>query len=68
MNLSHLWVAVTFGFIVSSNGGIGSLAEVFQTSPSWWTATAKSIALVGIAFGMRFMRSFGLVCGNSVSA
>jgi hypothetical protein len=43
---------------------IGSLEEVLQTSPSWWTATVKSIAVVGIALGMKFVHSFGLVCGN----
>jgi serine/threonine-protein kinase len=74
MNLKHPCVAVPFGFVVSSTwtelkmvrtyARIGLLEEVLQTSPSWWTATVKSIAVVGIALGMRFVHSFELVCGN----
>jgi serine/threonine protein kinase len=74
MNLKHLCVAAPFGFVVSSNwtelkiarayARIGSLEEVLQTCPSWWTVTAKSIAVVGIALGMKFVHSFGLIWGN----
>jgi serine/threonine protein kinase len=74
MNLKHPCVASPFGFVVSSTwtelklvrayAPIGSLEEILQTSPSWWTATARSIAVVGIALGMRFVHSFGFVWGN----
>jgi serine/threonine protein kinase len=74
MNLKHPCVAAPFGFVVSSTwmelkivrayAPIGLLEEVLQTSPSWWTVTAKSIAVVGIALGMKFVHSFGLVCGK----
>jgi hypothetical protein len=74
MNLRHPCIAVPLGFVVLSNETelkiaraylrIGSLEEVLQTHPPWWTVTAKSIAVAGIAFGMRFVHSFGLVCGN----
>jgi serine/threonine protein kinase len=74
MNLRHPCIASPFGFVVSSTWTelniarayvrIGSLEEILQTHPPWWTATAKSIAVAGIAFGMRFIHSFGLVCGN----
>jgi serine/threonine-protein kinase len=74
MNLKHPCVAPPFGFVVSSTwtelkivrayAPIGSLEEVLQTSPSWWTVTVKSIAVAGIALGMSFVHSFGLVCGN----
>jgi serine/threonine protein kinase len=74
MNLRHPCVAAPYGFVVSSNwtelkiarayAPIGSLEEILQTSPSWWTATMKSIVVVGIVLGMRFVHSFGLVCGN----
>jgi maternal embryonic leucine zipper kinase len=74
MNLKHPCVAALFGFVVSSTWTelkivraytpIGSLEEVLQTSPPWWTATVKSIAVVGIALGMCFVHSFGLVCRN----
>jgi serine/threonine protein kinase len=74
MNLRHPCVVAPLGFVVSSNwtelkiarmyGRCGSLEEVLQTSPSWWTATAKSIAVVSIALGLRFVQTVGLVCGN----
>jgi serine/threonine protein kinase len=74
MNLKRPCVANLFGFLASSTwtelkivrayAPIGLLEEVLQTSPSWWTVTMKSIAVAGIALGMRFVHSFGLVCGN----
>jgi serine/threonine protein kinase len=74
MDLKHPCIAAPFGFIVSATWTelkivrtyhpIGSLEEVLQTSPSWWTMTVKSIAVVGIVLGMRFVHSFGLVSGN----
>jgi serine/threonine protein kinase len=72
MNLKHPDVAGPFGFVVSSNctelkvvrayPRIGSLKTVLQTAPSWWTMTAKSIAITGIVLGMRFVHRFGLSC------
>jgi serine/threonine protein kinase len=74
MNLKHPGVAALFGFVISSTWTelkivrayvqIGSLEEVLQTSPPWWTATVKSITVVGIALRMHFVHSFRLVRGN----
>jgi hypothetical protein len=74
MNLRHPCIAAPLGFVVSSNETelkiarayhrIGSLEEVLQTHPPWWTATAKSIVVAG----MRFVHSFGLICGNLKSS
>jgi hypothetical protein len=50
--------------IVRAYAPIGSLEEVLQTSPSWWTVTVKSIAFASFALGMRVVHSFGLICGN----
>jgi serine/threonine protein kinase len=78
MNLRRPCIAAPLGFVVSSNERelkiartylrIGSLEEVLQTHPPWWTATAKSIVVVGFALGMRFVHSIGLVCGNLKSS
>jgi serine/threonine protein kinase len=40
----------------------GSLAEVLSDAPAWWTPTAKAIA--GIALGLRFAQSLGLLHGG----
>jgi hypothetical protein len=74
INLMHPCVAARFGFVVSSTWTeqkivrayvrIGSLEDVLQTSPSWWTVTVKSIAVVGIVLGMRFVHSFRFTFGN----
>jgi hypothetical protein len=74
LNLRHPCIVAPLGFVVSSNwtelkvarvyGRCGSLEEVLQTSPSWWTATVKSIAVASIALGLRFVQIVGLVCGN----
>jgi serine/threonine protein kinase len=74
MNLRHPCVATPFGFVLSSNwrelkivrvyDGFDSLEKVLQTSPSWWTATAKSIAIVGIVLGLQFVQSFGIIHGD----
>jgi hypothetical protein len=74
MNLKHPCVTAPFGFVVSSTWtelkiarpypSIDSLEEVLQTSPSWWTATVKSIAIVGIMLGMRFAHSLRFTFGN----
>jgi serine/threonine protein kinase len=74
MNLKHLCITAPFGFIVSATWTelkivwtyypIGSLEEAVRTSPSWWTMTVKSIAVVGIVLGMHCVHSLGLVSGN----
>jgi serine/threonine protein kinase len=74
MNLRHPCVPARYRFIVSPNwtelkiprayAPIASLEEVLQTSASWWTVTVKSIAVVEIALGMRFVHSFEMVFGN----
>jgi serine/threonine protein kinase len=38
----------------------GSLREVLDCRPSWWTGTAKSIVVKGIVAGMIFMRESGI--------
>jgi hypothetical protein len=40
------------------------MEEVPQASSSEWTATAKSIAVVGLALGLGFVQTFGFVYGN----
>jgi serine/threonine protein kinase len=42
----------------------GSLAEVLVTKPEWWTPTVKTKAIAGIALGLRFAHSFGLIHGR----
>jgi serine/threonine protein kinase len=41
-----------------------SLAEVVLANPVWWTPTVKAKAVAGIALGLRFIHSFGLIHGN----
>jgi serine/threonine protein kinase len=41
----------------------GSLADVLLNAPAWWTPTAKAKAVVGIALGLRFAHSLGLLHG-----
>jgi hypothetical protein len=74
MNLKHPCIAAHLGFVVSSTwmelkilrgyAPLGSREEVLQASPLWWTVTVKSIGAAGIALMMRFVLSFGLICGN----
>jgi serine/threonine protein kinase len=42
----------------------GSLAEVLSDAPPWWTPTAKAKAIAGIALGLRFAHSLGLLHGG----
>jgi serine/threonine protein kinase len=42
----------------------GSLAEVLSDTPAWWTPTAKAKAIAGIALGLRFAHSLGLMHGD----
>jgi serine/threonine protein kinase len=41
----------------------GSLADVLPNPPAWWTPTLKAKAVVGIALGLRFVHSLGLLHG-----
>jgi hypothetical protein len=77
MNLRHRWLVPPIGFVfpkesstlrelkiaqLFANGA--SLAEVLVANPEWWTPTAKAKAVAGIALGLRFAHSFGLVHGR----
>jgi serine/threonine protein kinase len=46
--------------------GGGSLADVIRlkSSPAWWTATAKSIVIVGVVLGMAEMHRNNIAHGN----
>jgi hypothetical protein len=71
LNLRHLCIAGPIGFAVSRGGGAaelravrqyaegGSLAELLARPPPRWTATAKAIAVVGLAPGLRFTNGVG---------
>jgi serine/threonine protein kinase len=79
LNLRHRCIAAPIGFVVSGNGSGdavelrtvrlfvegGSLADVFARSPPppRWTATAKAIAVAGLALGLRFAHGVGLFHG-----
>jgi serine/threonine protein kinase len=41
-----------------------SLSSVLISSPDWWIATAKSIVIVGIVIGMRYVHSRGIIHRN----
>jgi serine/threonine protein kinase len=41
-----------------------SLAEVILVNPVWWTPTVKAKAVAGIALGLRFAHSLGIIHGN----
>jgi hypothetical protein len=70
LNLKHRCIAAPIGFAVSGGGAVelravrpyaedGSLAEVLARPPPRWTATAKAIAVVGLALGLRFLNGVG---------
>jgi serine/threonine protein kinase len=79
LNLRHRCIAAPIGFVVSGNGagdgdGVelrtvrpfmesGSLADILACPPPRWTATAKAIAVTGLALGLRFAHGVGLVHG-----
>jgi serine/threonine protein kinase len=42
----------------------GSLQEVLNTNPVWWTPTTKAKAIAGIALGMKSAHEFGIVHGS----
>jgi hypothetical protein len=74
MNFRHPCIAGVIGVILPSQLHglrivrqyiIGDpLSKVVSTSPEWWTPTAKAKAVVGLAFGLRFAHSLGLVHGH----
>jgi hypothetical protein len=70
LNLRHRCIAAPIGFGVSGGGAAelravrpyaegGSLAEVLARPPPRWTATAKAIAVAGLALGLRFANGVG---------
>jgi serine/threonine protein kinase len=77
MNLCHPCIAGTIGFIfpIESSGlrelKIGrlfiegfSLSEVILMNPLWRTPTIKAKAIAGIALGLEFAHSLGIIHGN----
>jgi serine/threonine protein kinase len=70
-NLRHPWIAAPIGFVHSSQCGAlkigrlyacsGSLSEVVQVSPEWWSPTTKAKAIARLVLGLRFGHSLGLV-------
>jgi serine/threonine protein kinase len=74
VNLRHPLIASPIGFAESTSprrlkiarpyAAGGSLAEVLSDAPPWWTPTAKAKAITGIALGLRFAHSFGLLHGG----
>jgi serine/threonine protein kinase len=76
LNLRHQMITPLIGcvFPVESSGRWelktvrlyateSSLADVISDPPAWWTGTAKAKAVVGIALGLRFAHSLGLLHG-----
>jgi hypothetical protein len=72
LNLRHRCIAAPIGFAVSGGDGGGaelrairpyaeggSLPAVLANPPARWTATAKAIAVVGLALGLRFANGVG---------
>ena len=39
----------------------GSLEDVMKTKPDWFTSTVKTVMVVGIALGMRYLHSKGII-------
>jgi hypothetical protein len=72
LNLSHPLIITPLGFVISPGKlKVGrfyvegcSLMETLSVEPAWWTPTVKAKAVAGIALGIRFMHSFGLLHGN----
>jgi hypothetical protein len=69
INLHHPCISAPIGFVVSPQelkiarlySERISLAEVLATRPAWWTAKAKAKAVAGLALGLRFAHSLGLL-------
>jgi serine/threonine protein kinase len=77
VNLCHPCIAGPIGFIFGVESSefrelkIGrlfvegcSLREVVLANPAWWTPTIKAKAVAGIAFGLEFAHSLGMIHGN----
>jgi hypothetical protein len=77
MNLRHPCIAALISFVFPAESSAsrelkiaelsvegGSLAEVLVTKPEWWTPIVKAKAVAGIALGLRFAHSFGLIHGR----
>jgi tRNA A-37 threonylcarbamoyl transferase component Bud32 len=77
VNLRHPCIATPIGFVfrVESSGlrelkivGLSiegcSLRDVVLSNPVWWTPTVKAKAVVGIALGLQFGHSFGMIHGR----
>jgi hypothetical protein len=50
--------------IVINDLGDNSLSRIVSRSPSWWTPTTKSKAIVGRVVGLCFAHSFGIFHGH----
>jgi hypothetical protein len=70
LNLRYRCIAAPIGFAVSDGGAVelravrpyaegGSLAEVLARPAPRWTATAKTMAVAGLALGLRFANGVG---------
>jgi hypothetical protein len=74
MNLRHPCISGVIGValptelngvqIIRIDFGDNSLSKIVSTSRAWWTPTAKAKAIAGLALGLRFAHSFGLVHGH----
>jgi serine/threonine protein kinase len=77
VTLSHPCIAGSIGFVFGVESSklrklkIGrlsiegcSLAEVVLANPVWWTPTVKAKAVAGVALGLDFAHSLGMVHGN----
>jgi serine/threonine protein kinase len=77
VNLSHPCIAPLLGFVVRIESSEieelnivrlfqegYSLREVVLVNPVWWTPTVKAKAVAGIALGLQFAHSLGIIHGN----
>jgi serine/threonine protein kinase len=77
VNLCHPCIAPVMGFVFRTESSEfeelnivrlfmegSSLREVVLVNPVWWTPTVKAKAVVGIALGLQFAHSFGMIHGN----
>jgi serine/threonine protein kinase len=77
INLRHPCIAGPIGFVFGIESGSReklkivrlylegySLSEVLSVNPIWWTWTVKAKAIAGIALGLRFAHSLGLIHGH----
>jgi serine/threonine protein kinase len=73
MQLKHCCVAPLIGLVVPTESTplktgtlyySCSLQDVLDRRPEWWTSTAKSKAIAGIALGMQSAHELGIVHGS----